>query len=80
MGVFEYKFEVWQLLELARNIFRLVNIIFVTRPVSANSDQFQASEWRLALLEKLVIAQIIKKFHASYEFQRSITMFTRANQ
>jgi hypothetical protein len=32
------------------------------------------------LFDKLIVTQLIKKFHAFYEAQRFITMFTRASQ
>jgi hypothetical protein len=40
-------------------------------------DNFIITLMKLALLEKLIVAQLVKKFLAFYESRRFITVFTR---
>jgi hypothetical protein len=41
---------------------------------------FPQTQWRRALLEKLIVTQLVKKFPAFYVTGRFITVFTRTHR
>jgi hypothetical protein len=51
----------------------------VRRVQKGNNDRL-STPWNRALLEKLIVTQLVKKFPALYETRRFIAVFTKARQ
>jgi hypothetical protein len=45
---------------------------------SFTCDYLQLTSWNRALIEKMIVSQLVKKFPAFYEIRSSITVFTRS--